>query len=111
MQDLDLYDMKYFDVQLGTTLQEMQALAAQRQYIESMSAYKSKEILSLHYRGEKIEDLCIDFTLPGFPHYLLKMFDIASFNSIAFKTKPIWICYQYFQKKMGEFKSHFRSLR
>ncbi|XP_057839619.1 E3 ubiquitin-protein ligase UPL3 [Cryptomeria japonica] len=70
--DLDLYDIKYFDIGLGTILQEMQALAARRQYLESMADDKSKEISSLHYRGAKIEDLCFDFTLPGFPDYALK---------------------------------------
>ncbi|XP_057838982.2 E3 ubiquitin-protein ligase UPL3 isoform X1 [Cryptomeria japonica] len=70
--DLDLYDIKYFDIGLGTILQEMQALAARRQYLESMADDKSKEISSLHYRGAKIEDLCFDFTLPGFPDYPLK---------------------------------------
>ncbi|XP_057839609.2 E3 ubiquitin-protein ligase UPL3-like [Cryptomeria japonica] len=70
--DLDLYDIKYFDIGLGTILQEMQALAARKQYLESMTDDKSKEISSLHYRGAKIENLCFDFTLPGFPDYPLK---------------------------------------
>ncbi|GLJ37223.1 hypothetical protein SUGI_0755010 [Cryptomeria japonica] len=39
---------------------------------ESMADFKSIEMSSLHYHSAKIEDLCVDFTLPGFPDYPLK---------------------------------------
>ncbi|GLJ54185.1 hypothetical protein SUGI_1161700 [Cryptomeria japonica] len=71
-KELDIYDIKSFDVELGTTLIEMQALVRRKQFLESVSGDKREEISSLHYRGARIEDLCIDFTLPGFSDYPLK---------------------------------------
>ncbi|CAA2997565.1 E3 ubiquitin- ligase UPL3 [Olea europaea subsp. europaea] len=68
-QDLDLHDIISFDAELGTTLQELQALVCRKQYLESMGIYNSDE---LHFRGSSVEDLCLDFTLPGYPDYVLK---------------------------------------
>ncbi|KAL2476963.1 E3 ubiquitin-protein ligase [Forsythia ovata] len=71
-QDLDLHDIISFDAELGTTLQELQALACRKQYLESMGIYNSDE---LSFRGASVEDLCLDFTLPGYPEYVLRSGD------------------------------------
>ncbi|KAL2459997.1 E3 ubiquitin-protein ligase UPL3 [Abeliophyllum distichum] len=71
-QDLDLHDIISFDAELGTTLQELQALACRKQYLESMGIYNSDE---LRFRGASVEDLCLDFTLPGYPEYVLRSGD------------------------------------
>lgn len=71
-QELDLYDIMSFDTELGTTLQEMQALVCRKQFLESMAGDNSRELSELRFRGAKIEDLCLDFTLPGYPEYCLK---------------------------------------
>lgn len=71
-QELDLHDIRSFDLQLGQTLQEMEALVDRKKFLESILGDKEEAISNLSYRGARIEDLCIDFTLPGYPDYPLK---------------------------------------
>lgn len=71
-QELDLHDIRSFDPQLGSTLQEMEALVYRKKFLESIPGDTKEAISNLSYRGERFEDLCIDFTLPGFPEYPLK---------------------------------------
>ena len=71
LQELDLHDIKLLDPELGATLQEMQNLVRRKQFLESSGG--SKQVLqTLLFRDTKIEDLCLDFTLPGYPDYVLK---------------------------------------
>ncbi|MQM13235.1 hypothetical protein Taro_046161 [Colocasia esculenta] len=71
-QELDVYDIRSFDHELGTTLLEFQALVCRRRFLESTSGNKETgHVSDLCYRGTRIEDLCLDFTLPGHPDYLL----------------------------------------
>ncbi|KAF5951530.1 hypothetical protein HYC85_009474 [Camellia sinensis] len=73
-QELDLYDILSFDAELGKTVQELQALVFRKQYLESMGGHSfCEEIDDLRFRGASIEDLCLDFTLPGYPDYVLKL--------------------------------------
>eukprot|EP01018_Ginkgo_biloba_P024668 Gb_07122 [translate_table: standard] len=71
-QELDLFDIQSFDPELGNTLQEMQVLVHRKQLLESMSGDKRKRISELRFRNARIEDLCLDFTLPGYSDYVLK---------------------------------------
>ena len=50
---------------------EFQAIACRRKYAESNSTSDCQIISDLTYRGCRIEDLAIDFTLPGYPDYML----------------------------------------
>ncbi|KAL6561040.1 E3 ubiquitin-protein ligase upl3 [Orobanche gracilis] len=68
-QELDLHDIVSFDLELGTTLQELQALVYRKQYLESTGSYKPEELC---FRGASVEDLCLDFSLPGYPEYILR---------------------------------------
>ncbi|KAG8364405.1 hypothetical protein BUALT_Bualt19G0125400 [Buddleja alternifolia] len=68
-QELDLHDIISFDAELGTTLLELQALVYRKQYQESKGSYNAEE---LRFRGASVEDLCLDFSLPGYPEYVLK---------------------------------------
>lgn len=43
-------------------------------YLES-SSDNCDAIAELRFRGASIDDLCFDFTLPGFPDYVLKAGD------------------------------------
>lgn len=55
-------------------LMEFKALACRRKYLESSLSRESRDCQStsdLSYRGCKIEDLAIDFALPGYPEYVL----------------------------------------
>ncbi|GJU58363.1 E3 ubiquitin protein ligase UPL3 [Tanacetum coccineum] len=69
-QELDLHDISLFDAEFGKTLQELQALVCRKQYLESI--HDRNEILNLRFRGTPVEDLCLDFTLPGYPDFVLK---------------------------------------
>jgi E3 ubiquitin-protein ligase TRIP12 len=71
LQELDLYDILSFDTDFGKILQELQILVHRKKYLES-SGDSTQAIASLHFRGSPIEDLCLDFTLPGYPDYVLK---------------------------------------
>uniref|UniRef100_A0A0C9RYJ0 HECT-type E3 ubiquitin transferase n=1 Tax=Wollemia nobilis TaxID=56998 RepID=A0A0C9RYJ0_9CONI len=71
-QELDLFDIRSFDLELGTTLQEMQALVHRKQFLESFHTDVRKSTDELRFRNARIEDLCLDFTLPGYSDYVLK---------------------------------------
>ncbi|KAG2239477.1 hypothetical protein Bca52824_091723 [Brassica carinata] len=64
-QELDLFDITLFDAELGKTLQEFRVLVGRKQYLEAVG------------------DICLDFTLPGFPEYILRPGDeIVDINSL-----------------------------
>lgn len=69
-QELDLYDILSFDTEFGKTLQELQILVARKQFLDSCSSESQK--IDLCFRGAPVEDLYLDFTLPGYPEYVLK---------------------------------------
>ncbi|XP_068484197.1 E3 ubiquitin-protein ligase UPL3-like isoform X2 [Phaseolus vulgaris] len=71
-QELDLYDILFIDAELGKTLQELNALVRRKHYVESIGGSYTDTLFNLHFHGAPIEDLCLDFTLPGFPEYTLK---------------------------------------
>jgi E3 ubiquitin-protein ligase TRIP12 len=66
-----LYDILSFDAEFGKILQELQILVERKRFLES-SSDENKQIEELRLRGAPIEDLCLDFTLPGYPDYILK---------------------------------------
>ncbi|KAF8666891.1 hypothetical protein HU200_053415 [Digitaria exilis] len=69
-QELDIYDIPSFDPELGKTLIEFQALVSRKKFLETSSRTSSPTAF-LSYRNMKLEDLCLDFTLPGSPEYEL----------------------------------------
>ncbi|XP_047332949.1 E3 ubiquitin-protein ligase UPL3-like [Impatiens glandulifera] len=71
-QELDLYDFLSFDAELGRNLQELQTLVSRKRLLESSSSLTNEDTMSLHFRGVPVEDLCLDFTLPGHSDYVLK---------------------------------------
>ncbi|KAK6282876.1 hypothetical protein POUND7_016701 [Theobroma cacao] len=71
-QELDLHDILSFDTEFGKTLQELHLLVCRKQYLESMGGDNSDVIADLRFRGAPIEDLCLEFTLPGYQDYILK---------------------------------------
>lgn len=72
MQELDLHDILSFDYEFGKVLQELQALVYRKQYLESIGSDNPESIAELKFRGASLEDLYLDFTLPGYPDYILK---------------------------------------
>ncbi|XP_023533256.1 E3 ubiquitin-protein ligase UPL3-like isoform X2 [Cucurbita pepo subsp. pepo] len=71
-QDLDLHDVLSFDPELGKNLQELQALVRRKHLLESTNGDNENTISNLSFRGVAVEDLSLDFTLPGYPDYVLK---------------------------------------
>jgi E3 ubiquitin-protein ligase TRIP12 len=70
-QELNIYDIQSFDSELAISLMEFQAIACRRKYAESNLMRDCQIISDLTYRGCRIEDLAIDFALPGYPDYML----------------------------------------
>lgn len=71
-QELDLFDIVSFDSEFGKTLQELRVLVERKKFLESTPGENQLEVADLRFRGAAIEDLCLDFTLPGYPDYVLK---------------------------------------
>ncbi|KAK1305345.1 E3 ubiquitin-protein ligase UPL3 [Acorus calamus] len=84
-EELDIHDIVLFDAEFGKILQELQLLVCRKKHLESLPGNNQKAISDLRFRGALIEDLCLDFTVPGYPDYILKqgeesslVFDITS---------------------------------
>ncbi|XP_042403333.1 E3 ubiquitin-protein ligase UPL3-like isoform X1 [Zingiber officinale] len=71
-QELELHDILLFDAEFGKILQELQALVLHKQFLDSNAGNNQMAIADLHFQGASIEDLCLYFTLPGYPEYILK---------------------------------------
>nr|KYP43929.1 E3 ubiquitin-protein ligase UPL4 [Cajanus cajan] len=70
-KELSLYDIQSLDPGLGRVLQEFQALVIRKKIMESDSGGNPELLNGLTFRGTRIEDLCLDFTLPGYPDIVL----------------------------------------
>ena len=51
---------------------EMQVVFSKKQFLEAMPGDNRKIISEVCFHDARIEDLCFDFTLPGYPEYALK---------------------------------------
>ncbi|CAK9164785.1 unnamed protein product [Ilex paraguariensis] len=70
-QELTVHDIPLFDPGLGRALLEFQALVERNRYLDSIRGEESTFKLDSCFRNTRIEDLCLDFTLPGYPDYVL----------------------------------------
>ena len=52
-------------------LQEFQAVVNRKKILESVSGGNSEFEYGLSFRDTQIEDLCLDFSLPGYPDVVL----------------------------------------
>lgn len=50
---------------------EFQALVNRKRFLESVNGENSPAEFDSFFRDTRIEDLCLDFTLPGYPNYVL----------------------------------------
>lgn len=63
------FDIHFVDPELCKTLVELQALARRKKvFSESQSDARAAKC-DLSFRGTKIEDLCLEFALPGYSDY------------------------------------------
>ncbi|KMS95508.1 hypothetical protein BVRB_007490 [Beta vulgaris subsp. vulgaris] len=70
-KELSLCDVQLFDPELGRFLLEFKALASRQKHDEFAGEQTVVRADSSRFRSTKIEDLCLDFTLPGYPDYVL----------------------------------------
>ncbi|XP_010543365.1 PREDICTED: E3 ubiquitin-protein ligase UPL4 [Tarenaya hassleriana] len=70
-QELSLYDIHSFDPELCKTLLELEALVCRRRLQETANNNCGATKLDVWFRGTRIEDLCLEFALPGYPDYNL----------------------------------------
>ncbi|KAL5742867.1 hypothetical protein ACOSP7_029599 [Xanthoceras sorbifolium] len=70
-KELTLYDIQSFDPELGKTLLEFQSLVNRKKYWESTYGETSANRPDSRFRNTRVEDLYLDFTLPGYPNYVL----------------------------------------
>ncbi|KAK2455061.1 E3 ubiquitin-protein ligase UPL4 [Trifolium repens] len=70
-KELCLYDIQSLDPELGRVLHEFQALVNRKFCLESVYEGNSELEQGLSFRDSRIEDLCLDFTLPGYPDIVL----------------------------------------
>ncbi|CAI8602656.1 unnamed protein product [Vicia faba] len=70
-KELYVYDIQSLDPELGKVLHEFQALVNRKFFLESVYEGNSELEQGLSFRDSRIEDLCLDFTLPGYPDIVL----------------------------------------
>ncbi|KAK1562419.1 hypothetical protein Q3G72_011634 [Acer saccharum] len=70
-KELTLYDIQSFAPELGRALLEFQALVNRKKYWESTYGETSANRPDSSFRNTRVEDLYLDFTLPGYPEYVL----------------------------------------
>uniref|UniRef100_A0A0E0DSM5 HECT-type E3 ubiquitin transferase n=1 Tax=Oryza meridionalis TaxID=40149 RepID=A0A0E0DSM5_9ORYZ len=71
IKDNRILDIPFSKAFYRLILGQFKALSARRKYLESSSSGDCKSTLS--YRGCRIEDLAIEFALPGYPEYVLSL--------------------------------------
>lgn len=87
-----MHDIRSIDPSLGKALLEFQAVVEKKRYLRSSEEESQDPGMCL--RRIKIEDLCLDFTLPGYPDY-----DIVSapdsrmvrFCSVILLCQTFWL--------------------
>ncbi|TQE09362.1 hypothetical protein C1H46_004999 [Malus baccata] len=70
-KELGVYDILSFDPELGKTLLEFKALVDRKRFSESIHGESTTLKFDSCFRKTQIEDLCLDFTLPGYPDFIL----------------------------------------
>ncbi|XP_009358184.1 E3 ubiquitin-protein ligase UPL4 isoform X1 [Pyrus x bretschneideri] len=70
-KELGVYDILSFDPGLGKTLLEFKALVDRKRFSESVPGGSTTLEFDSCFRKTQIEDLCLDFTLPGYPDFVL----------------------------------------
>lgn len=65
-----MYDIQSFDPGLGTTLVEFQAIVERNKFMGYNHGKKSIRETKSCFRDTRIEDLCLDFSIPGYPDFV-----------------------------------------
>lgn len=70
-KELSLCDIQSFDPELGRILLEFQAFVKRQKYVELACNKDIDSTMSSGFQNTKVEELCLDFSLPGYPDYIL----------------------------------------
>nr|VDC85060.1 unnamed protein product [Brassica oleracea] len=114
-QELSSFDIHFVDPELCKTLVELQALARRKKvFSESQSDARAAKC-DLSFRGTKIEDLCLEFALPGYSDYDLaphSSTDMVNLDNLEEYIKAIvnaTVC-TGIQKQVEAFRSGFNQV-
>ncbi|CAH8321886.1 unnamed protein product [Eruca vesicaria subsp. sativa] len=114
-QELSSFDIHFIDPELCKTLVELQALARQRKVISETQSDARAAKCDLSFRGTNIEDLCLEFTLPGYTDYVLAPHsanDMVNLDNLEEYIKAIvhaTVC-NGIQKQVEAFRSGFNQV-
>ena len=97
---MSIYDIQSFDPELGTVLLEFQALVNRSKLLESVCEDNSSSKLEFCYHDTNIEDLCLDFTLPGYPDCRLTSSQDNSMVMPIFTVYGFILLYGYSQNTL-----------
>lgn len=65
-----MYDIQSFDPGLGTTLVEFQSIVERNKFMKYSCEKKWTRKNKSRFRDTKIEDLCLEFSIPGYPDFV-----------------------------------------
>ncbi|CAH2074396.1 unnamed protein product [Thlaspi arvense] len=114
-QELSLFDIHFVDPELCKTLVELQALARRRKIFAEAQSDSGEAKCNLSFRGTKIEDLCLEFSLPGYTDYALaphSVNDMVNLDNLDEYIKAIvnaTVC-NGIQKQLEAFRSGFNKV-
>ncbi|ESQ40197.1 hypothetical protein EUTSA_v10012430mg [Eutrema salsugineum] len=114
-QELSSFDIHFVDPELCKTLVELQALARRRKVIAEAQSDSRAAMYDLSFRGTKIEDLCLEFALPGYTDYVLDLHyanDMVNLDNLEEYIKAIvnaTVC-NGIRKQVEAFRSGFNQV-
>ncbi|KAF3510574.1 hypothetical protein F2Q69_00000108, partial [Brassica cretica] len=109
-QELSSFDIHFIDPELCKTLVELQALARRKKVFS-----ESQGKCDLSFRGTKIEDLCLEFALPGYsdydiaPHSSTDMVNLDNLEEYIKAIVNATVC-NGIQKQVEAFRSGFNKV-
>ncbi|KAJ0235097.1 HECT domain-containing protein [Hirschfeldia incana] len=114
-QELSSFDIHFIDPELCKTLVELQVLARRKKVFSESQSDSGAAKCDLSFRGTKIEDLCLEFTLPGYSDYVLTPYsanDMVNLDNLEEYIKAIVnaTVYNGIQKQVGAFRSGFNKV-
>ncbi|KAL1200108.1 E3 ubiquitin-protein ligase UPL4 [Cardamine amara subsp. amara] len=114
-QELSSFDIHFVDPELCKTLVELQALARRRNVFPEAQGDSPPAKCDLSFRGTKIEDLCLEFVLPGYTDYDLAPHsdnDMVNLDNLQEYIKAIVnaTIYNGIQRQVEAFRSGFNKV-
>ncbi|XP_010423798.1 PREDICTED: E3 ubiquitin-protein ligase UPL4 isoform X1 [Camelina sativa] len=114
-QELSSFDIHFVDPALCKTLVELQALARRRKVFAEAQGNSRAAKCDLSFHGTKIEDLCLEFALPGYTDYDLAPHsdnDMVNLDNLEEYIKAIVnaTVYSGIQKQVEAFRSGFNQV-